>query len=202
MKLVLATSNPGKLEEFRFLLAGKDLDLLTPAGLDLSLEVEETGTNYLENAALKARAYAEASGLWSLADDTGLEVETLGGAPGVYSARYAPGADVTDADRRDYLLRNLDGHDRPWKARFVCIAALAGPDGSLYHHRGECPGEIIPEEQGKGGFGYDAVFLVSDRGLTMAELSLEEKNQLSHRARAVTGLLPRIDQLSRDESGR
>lgn len=202
MKLILATSNPGKLEELQFLLAGRGLDLLTPAGLDLTLEVEETGSNYLQNAVLKARAYAKASGLWSLADDSGLEVETLGGAPGVFSARYAPGADATDADRRKYLLSNLSSHDRPWKARFICLAALTGPDGSLFHHRGECPGEIIPQERGKGGFGYDAVFLVSGRNQTMAELSLKEKNQLSHRARAISSLLPLIDQLVEDEAER
>jgi XTP/dITP diphosphohydrolase len=190
MKLVLATGNPGKREEFRALLSGSGLELYSPEELGLELKVPETGSTYLENALIKARAYAQASGLWALADDTGLEVDTLDNAPGLYSARYAPGENATDADRRRTLLNNLAEHDRPWKARFVCTAAAAGPTGNTLHARGVCPGEIIPQERGDQGFGYDAVFLLPEAGKTMAELDPAEKNQLSHRARAVGKLLP------------
>lgn len=190
MKLVLATGNPGKREEFRALLSGYGLELHSPDELGLELQVRETGSTYLENALIKARAYARASGVWALADDTGLEVRVLDNAPGLYSARFAPGKDATDADRRRYLLEQLAGHARPWKARFICTAAAAGPSGSTLHTRGECPGEIIPEERGTQGFGYDAVFLLPEAGKTMAELDPEEKNQLSHRARAVRKILP------------
>jgi len=192
MNIVLATGNPGKLEEFRALLAGYGLNLYSPADLRLSLEVQETGTTYQENALLKARAYAEASGLWALADDTGLEVEALHGAPGLYSARYAPQKDASDADRRRHLLQNLAGSPQPWTARFLCTAAAAGPEGETMHSRGVCPGEIIPEERGEQGFGYDPVFFLPSVGKTMAELTPQEKNQLSHRARAVGKLVPKL----------
>jgi len=200
MKLLLATSNLGKLSEFRSLLSGFQLEVLSPQDLDLDLEVEETGSTYLENALLKARTYAGTSGLWSLADDTGLEVLALSGAPGLFSARYAPGEQATDADRRRYLLDNLAGSPRPWKARFVCTAVLCGPQGGSFHCQGLCRGEIIPHERGKRGFGYDPVFLVSGTGKTMAEMSLEEKNRLSHRARAVKGLQPRLEELLASEA--
>lgn len=190
MNIVLATGNPGKLEEFRALLSGRGLNLHSPDDLGLNLEVPETGSTYLENALLKARAFAGASGMWALADDSGLEVEDLHGAPGLYSARYAPQQDASDRDRRRHLLKNLAGTPRPWKARFVCTAAAAGPEGEIIHARGICPGEIIPEERGDQGFGYDAVFLLPSAGKTMAELDPAEKNQLSHRSRAIRKLLP------------
>lgn len=184
-KLLIATSNRGKLEEIQALFAGLPVTLVTPADLGLKLHVEENGATYAENAALKALAYAQASGLPTLADDSGLEVEALEGAPGLYSARYMPKKGATDADRRAYLLANLQGLPRPWVARFICVVALTQPGGDPVFYEGICPGEIIPEERGTNGFGYDPIFHVENTGLTMAELPMAEKNTLSHRARAV-----------------
>ena len=196
IKLLLATNNQGKLAELRSLLEGLDLELVTPADLGLNLQIEETGESYRENAILKAAGFAKASNLWSLADDTGLEVEALDGAPGLYSARYATQPDPTDKDRRLVLLRNLEEKTRPWKAVFHCVVALCGPDGSIITQEGACPGEIIPDERGEGGFGYDSIFLLEVLQLTMAELSLVDKNNLSHRARAVWKIVPALDELS------
>lgn len=194
-KLLLATGNQGKLREFRALLAGLDAQLLAPQDLHLDLQVEEKGHTYAENAARKARAYARQSGLLSLADDSGLEVDALDGAPGLYSARYAPQPGATDADRRAYLLEQLRPHPRPWVARFRCTVAVATPKGEVRFTEGLCPGEIIPDERGHGGFGYDPIFLIPELGQTMAELSTAQKNRISHRARAVraaTGLLEKL----------
>ena len=196
IKLLLATNNQGKLAELRSLLDGLDLELVTPADLGLNLQVEETGESYQENAILKAAGFAKASNLWSLADDTGLEVEALDGAPGLYSARYAPQPDATDRDRRLALLQNLEEKPQPWKAVFRCVVALCGPDGSIITQEGICPGEIIPDERGEGGFGYDSIFLLEVLQLTMAELSLVDKNNLSHRSRAVWKIVPALDELS------
>lgn len=189
--LLLATGNPGKLREMRALLAelGK-IQLLTSQEIELKLEIREDGSTYTENAALKARSYAEAAGLATLADDSGLEVKVLGGAPGLHSARYLPQPGATDADRRAYLLSQLQAYPRPWQARFRCCVAVALPGGELRTFEGICPGEIIPEERGTNGFGYDPVFLLPETGRTMAELSMEEKNRLSHRARAVQAAIP------------
>jgi XTP/dITP diphosphohydrolase len=196
IKLLLATNNQGKLAELRSLLDGLDIELVTPADLGLNLQIEETGESYRENAILKAAGFAKASNLWSLADDTGLEVEALDGAPGLHSARYAPQPDATDRDRRLVLLRNLEEKPQPWKAVFRCVVALCGPDGSIITQEGTCPGEIIPDERGEGGFGYDSIFLLEVLQLTMAELSLVDKNNLSHRSRAVWKIIPDLDELS------
>jgi XTP/dITP diphosphohydrolase len=187
-ELLLATSNPGKREELRALLLPLSVDLVEPRSLDLAIVVEEGEAGYVANASLKARAYAAASGRWSLADDSGLEVDLLNGAPGPRSARLA-GADASDLDRRRALLEQLEAHPRPWKARFRCVAALSDPGGSVDVAEGICPGEVIPEQRGEGGFGYDPIFLVEGLGRTMAELDLEEKNEVSHRAQAVRALL-------------
>ncbi len=184
-KLLIATENKGKLKELEPLLAGLGLELATPASLGLRLDVVEDGQSYQENAARKAVAFSRASGLISLADDSGLEVDALDGAPGLHSARYAPWKGASDADRRRLLLSNLTGKPRPWTARFRATIAIATPEGELHFTSGECPGEIIPQERGDNGFGYDPIFLVEQTGRTMAELGLEEKNRLSHRARAV-----------------
>jgi XTP/dITP diphosphohydrolase len=194
-KLLIATSNRGKLEEIQALLADLPVILVTPADLGLKLHVEETGDTYAENAALKAQAYAQASGLPTLADDSGLEVAALDGAPGLYSARYAPQENATDADRRAYLLANLKGFSRPWDARFICVVALTYSGGDPVFYEGICPGEIIPEERGTNGFGYDPIFLVENTSLTMAELPMAEKNTLSHRARAVMAARVAIEKL-------
>lgn len=191
-RLLIATTNPGKLVEFRELLGALPVELVLP---ERDLQVAETGSNYAENAALKARAYAAASGLPALADDSGLEVDALGGAPGLFSARYSPLPGASDADRRAHLLANLRGLPRPWTAHFHCTAALALPDGDLHLAEGQVFGEILPEERGSNGFGYDPLFLLPELGRTMAELTREEKNTLSHRARALLAALPAIRKL-------
>lgn len=188
--LLLASTNPGKLREMRALLKDLKVRLLSPEDLGLAIEVEETGATYAENAASKARAFALRSGLVSLADDSGLEVDALGGAPGLYSARYAPHPGATDADRRAYLLQQLQDQPRPWSARFRCTVAIALPSGEVHFTEGVCPGEIISEERGRGGFGYDPVFLIPSLNKTMAELSMQEKNRISHRALAVRAAIP------------
>jgi len=187
--LLLATLNPGKRRELQDLLGSLGLDLLTPPILGLDLSVDEVGDDYAVNAQRKALAFSQASGLWTLADDTGLEVDALEGAPGPMSARLA-GAGRSDADRRQTLLHLLQDHPHPWTARFRCVTALASPSGQVDVAEGVCSGEVIPEERGDEGFGYDPIFLVAGAGRTMAELTLEEKNRLSHRAHAIRALLP------------
>jgi XTP/dITP diphosphohydrolase len=183
-KLLLATRNPGKVREYRELLQGLPVELTWPEAEGITLEPEEAGATFAENAILKARAYAAASGLLTWADDSGLEVDALGGEPGVRSSRYAgPGAG--DADRYRLLLRRMAGV--PWErrtARFRCVIAIADPAGALHTAEGTCEGIIAFAPRGANGFGYDPVFYLPDRGCTMAELSPAEKNQISHRARA------------------
>ena len=186
-QLLIATNNKGKIKELQDLLKDTGIELITPAQISLHLDVVEDGSTYAENAAKKGVAFAQSSGLVSLADDSGLEVDALGGAPGLYSARYgAPdGSKLSDAERRAFLVENLQDKPRPWTARFHATIAVAVPDGETHLAEGFCEGEIIPEERGTAGFGYDPIFLLSELGKTMAELSMEEKNRLSHRARAV-----------------
>lgn len=193
--LLLASSNPGKLREMLSLLEGKGVQLITPHQIGLGLVVEETGMTYAENAAVKAQAFAHASGLVSLADDSGLEVDALGGLPGVRSARFAPQPGATDADRRAYLLERLGSLPRPWQAHFHCTVALAAPGKPVRFTDGDCFGEIIPDERGSQGFGYDPIFFIPELGKTMAELSMEEKNQLSHRARAVMAVVTLLTEM-------
>lgn len=189
-KLLIATNNKGKVVELQELLTGTGIEFVTPAEIGLELEVEEDGSTYEENASKKAVAFAQASGLISLADDSGLEVDALGGAPGLYSARYSPKPGAKDADRRAFLLHNLKDKPQPWTAHFHATIAIAIPGGSVELAEGNCYGEIIPEERGTGGFGYDPIFFIPDLGKTMAELEMEEKNRLSHRARGVMNALP------------
>jgi len=191
-KILLATMNPGKVREIRSLLRELPVEVLTPGDVGITLQVVEEGKTYAENAGLKALAFARASGLISLGDDTGLEVDALGGAPGLYSARYVSLAGASDADRRAYLLEKLRDLPRPWTARFRCNIAIAAADGTVIITEGVCEGEIIPEERGMHGFGYDPVFLVTGVGKTMAELTLTEKNRLSHRARAIRAAIPSL----------
>ncbi len=185
VKLLIATQNKGKQKEIQALLSYLDLELFTPEQLGLNLKIEENGQDYLENAAKKAIAYAEASGMLALADDTGLEVDALGGEPGIFSARYSKKPGATDADRRMYLLGKLLSYPKPWRAQFKCVVAIRDPEGETYHAEGICTGKIIPIERGDHGFGYDSIFQVNGIGYTMAELSLDKKNQISHRARAI-----------------
>ncbi len=190
-RLLLATNNPGKVRELRRLLQPLTrVEILTPADLGLHLEVEEHGQTYAENALLKAHAFAQASGLVALGDDSGLEVDALDGRPGVYSNRFAPIPNASEADRRRYLLDLLQDKPRPWTARFRAVLAIALPEGGSFLATGVCEGEIIPQERGEHGFGYDPIFLLATLGRTMAELTLEEKNRLSHRARAAQEAIP------------
>lgn len=183
--VVVATGNPGKLKEMNTYLAELGWTLvLKPDALD----VEETGTTFLENARLKASVVAKATGQWAIADDSGLSVDALDGAPGIYSARYGN----TDADRIARLLNALEkAPDRT--ASFACAIALARPDGTIaLETEGYCPGEIAPEPKGNGGFGYDPIFYVPSAGKTFAEMTAEEKERLSHRGVAFAQLMPAL----------
>jgi XTP/dITP diphosphohydrolase len=158
-----------------------DIELITPSQINLDLDVVEDGLTYAENATKKAVAFAKASNLISLADDSGLEVDALNGAPGLYSARYGStnGEKLSDAERRKYLLSKLHDRPRPWIARFHATIAIAIPNGNIHLAVGICEGEIIPAERGTG------IFLLPELGKTMSELSMDKKNRLSHRAKAV-----------------
>lgn len=195
--LLVASTNPGKLREFQALLAGLPVRLVLPSSLGITLTVEETGQTYAENAVLKAAAYCHAGGVITLADDSGLEVDALGGAPGLHSARYSPQPGASDADRRALLLQNLlaGTAPRPWTARFRCVVAVAVPGGEVELADGAVEGEIIPEERGQNGFGYDPLFFMPELGRTMAELPEEQKNHLSHRGRAVQNAVPVLRRL-------
>ena len=192
LKLLIATNNPGKMAEIKALLSEQNIELVAPAQMGLELDVPEDGQSYAENALLKGRAYTRMSGLVTLADDSGLEVDALEGRPGLHSARYVDRPGATDSDRRQRLLEQLMVKTRPWTARFRCWVAIVAPDGDAQLAEGICEGEIIPEERGYNGFGYDPIFLIREMGKTMAELSMAEKNRLSHRARAVKAALPLI----------
>lgn len=183
--LIVATQNPGKLKEMQQYLADLpwDLQLMPP-----ELEIEETGTTFRENAILKATQVAQQLGQWAIADDSGLEVIALDGAPGIYSARYGK----TDTDRIQRLLTELQGKTNR-NAQFVCVIALARPDGSVAcQAKGICPGKILPAPQGEGGFGYDPIFYVPSQQQTFAELSAAAKRQISHRGEAIKALMPQL----------
>ena len=214
--LLIATNNKGKVKELQDLFNDTGIRFIIPAQINLELDVIEDGHTYAENATKKARAFAQASGLISLADDSGLEVDALHGAPGLYSARYgsdlalapfsasqkmggAGGGRLSDKDRRAFLIQNLQEKPRPWTARVHATIAIAIPNGETYFTEGFCEGELIPEERGTGGFGYDPIFLLTSLGKTMAELSMEEKNRLSHRARAVMKAKPILFQILRSK---
>jgi XTP/dITP diphosphohydrolase len=195
--LLIATNNKGKVAEIKALLGRLNLTLLTPAELGLVLEIPEDGQTYAENASKKALAFSQTSGMIALGDDSGLEVDALGGQPGLHSHRFNPCPDATDADRREYLLEKLQDLRRPWTARFRATVAVALPSGEVQLATGQCEGEIIPEERGTNGFGYDPIFLLPDLGCTMAELEMDEKNRLSHRARAVQNAIPILNEIFR-----
>jgi XTP/dITP diphosphohydrolase len=189
-KIFIASKNPGKIHEIQSLLKNLEVSIITPLQAGIDLDIKESGINYAQNAAMKAQAYAEATRLTTLADDSGLEVDALEGAPGLYSARFAPWPEATDADRRKYLLEQLKPHPPPWPARFRCTVALVTPDGEIHFSEGICPGVISAEERGQNGFGYDPIFWIPQLERTMAELTTEEKNHLSHRARAIQAIRP------------
>ena len=183
-KLLLATGNRGKVREFQALLRGIPYELITPEQVSVSVDVPETGKSYEENARLKAVTLAERSGLITLADDSGLEVQVLNGEPGFHSARYG-GSGLSDRDRVNLLLSRLEDVPREKRfARFVSVIAIAVPKDDVYFTRGECAGVIAFEPKGEMGFGYDPVFYFPELGKTMAELDMETKNRVSHRGKA------------------
>ncbi|MDR9893905.1 RdgB/HAM1 family non-canonical purine NTP pyrophosphatase [Aetokthonos hydrillicola Thurmond2011] len=180
--LVVATGNPGKLKEMQAYLADSGWELtLKPE----ELEIEETGDTFAANACLKASQVALATGNWAIADDSGLQVDALNGAPGVYSARYGK----TDSERISRLLNEL-GDEENRGAQFTCVVAIARPDGAIsLQSEGICRGEILKSPRGQGGFGYDPIFYVPDKQLTFAEMTSESKRSISHRGRAFASLL-------------
>lgn len=185
MKVVLASHNQKKMVEMKAILSQMGVEVLSQAEAGVDLEPEETGTTFEENARIKARAVMEATGLPAIADDSGLMVDALGGDPGVYSARYGgPGLD--DTGRWQLLLKNMAGESNR-ACKFVSVICCAFPDGGEVMARGECPGILAQGPSGDGGFGYDPIFYLPQLGKTMAQLTPEEKNQISHRARALAG---------------
>jgi XTP/dITP diphosphohydrolase len=199
--VVLATGNPHKLREISAMLANEPFDLLGLMGFPEVMLPAETGTTFEENAVEKAVAAARGTGLVALGDDSGLEVDALAGAPGVRSARYA-GEHATDRDNLELLLQNLaEVPDDRRSARFVCVIAVAHPDGRVKVVRGACEGEIIRQPRGSHGFGYDPIFLIAADGRTLAQFSPDEKNAISHRARAIHLAAPTIRLLLQAQSG-
>ena len=186
MKFVLASQNPHKLRELQQILAPYGVELVLPSHLGLNLTVEETGQTFAENACLKASALMQASGLPAIGDDSGLQVDALQGAPGIYSARYGGERCKTDDDRNQLLLEQLK--DVPMEARtarFVSCICCVFPDGRTVYAQGECPGRIALEPAGSEGFGYDPIFYLPTEQKTFAQLSQQRKNEISHRAKAI-----------------
>ncbi len=197
MRLLIATRNPGKLKEYEQLLAGLPVTLTYLSGEGIAHEVEETGETFADNAIHKAEEYARISGLLTLADDSGLEVDALEGGPGVQSARYA-GPRATDEDRYQLLLERMRDVPRQERgARFRCVIAVAEPEGGVWTTEGKCEGVIALAPKGEHGFGYDPVFHLPDQEQTMAQLAPEVKNRMSHRARAAQEIRPILERILR-----
>lgn len=186
MKIAIATNNPNKLREIRAILGGFFDEALSLSDLGIDIDIEETGTTLTENALIKARTIRDLTGLPALADDSGLMVDALGGAPGVYSARYA-GEEHDDKKNNALLLKNLEG--KPRDAKFCSVIALCYPDGRELTAEGSVRGVILEEERGTGGFGYDPLFFSPELGKTFAEATPEQKNSVSHRSRALRAML-------------
>lgn len=183
MKVVLASHNQKKIVEMQAILSQMGVEVVSQAQVGLNLEPEETGTTFAENARIKAQAVMEAAGLPAIADDSGLMVDALGGEPGVYSARYGgPGLD--DTGRWQLLLQNMAGQENR-ACKFVSVICCCFPDGRVIQARGECPGLLGHSPAGEGGFGYDPIFYLPKLDKTMAQLTPEEKNKISHRANAL-----------------
>ncbi len=188
MKLLLATNNKNKVHEFCTLLQSEGVEILSKSDVGLTSDVEETGATFAENAYIKAMAAMQATGLPSIADDSGLSVDSLDGKPGVLSARYTGNHDDSDRDRYELLLKNMNGiEDRC--ARFVCAICCVFPNGDVISVEGTCKGIIVFEPRGENGFGYDPVFCADGMEKTMAELSMAEKNRISHRGNALRSFL-------------
>ena len=194
MKVILASKNPHKLTELSAILSQHGFEIALESEYGLDIDVDETGTTFEENSLLKAEAVMKASGLPVLADDSGLMVDALNGAPGVYSARY--GHKSSDGERTEFLLENMkDVPDEKRTAKFVCVITCLWPDGRKIVARGECPGVITHEVHGENGFGYDPVFYLPELGMTYAELPSEQKNAISHRARALQEFCRKYQQM-------
>lgn len=200
MKMVLASKNPKKLEEMAVILSQLGIEVVLESDVGVDVEVEETGTTFEENAALKAFAVMEAAGLPAIADDSGLCVDALGGGPGVYSARYG-GEGLDDAGRRCLLLQNLRGQTTR-AAHFTCAVACAFPNGDTLEAEGRCDGAIAFAPLGEGGFGYDPVFLIPEKGKTFGQIGPEEKSKISHRGKALAAFTEKLRAyLSKGEAG-
>ena len=192
MKLVLASKNKKKLTEMNEILSQLGIEVCSEADAGIDIDVEETGTTFEENSLLKANAVMKASGLPAIADDSGLCVDCLNGAPGVYSARYG-GEGLDDTARYRLLLENMRGQ-MPRTAKFVSVITCSFPNGDVISARGECPGTIAFAPMGEGGFGYDPVFFIPERKKTFAQLSAEEKNAISHRGRALEAFKVKLEE--------
>ena len=195
MKLVLASKNEKKLKEMNEILSGMEVEVCLQADVGIDVDVEETGTTFEENSLLKAKAVMEASGLPAIADDSGLCVDALNGAPGVYSARYG-GEGLDDAGRYRLLLASMPA-GQPRTAKFVSVITCCFPDGGVLTARGECPGTIAFAPMGEGGFGYDPVFFLPKLKKTFAQLTPEEKNAISHRGKALEAFQEKLEEYLR-----
>lgn len=196
MKVVIASNNQNKIREIREILKPVGWEILSMQEAGIAVDPEENGMTFEDNSLIKAKCVMEACGLPAIADDSGIMVDALGGAPGVHSARYGGAAYPTDYDRNCLLLKNLEAvADEARGAKFVAVITLVMPDGTIRSARGELPGRILREFRGDGGFGYDPLFYIPEAGCTMAQLSPEKKNEISHRARALRAFLREVEDL-------
>lgn len=195
MKVVLASKNQHKLQEMQQILGQYGLEVVLESDLGLDIEVEETGTTFEENSMLKAKAVQQAAGIAAIADDSGLQVDALNGAPGIYSARFGGERNKSDRDRLEYLLELMkDVPQAQRTARFVSVITMLRPDGSSIVARGTCEGVIALAPHGSNGFGYDPVFFVPQEGCTFAQLKSERKNEISHRANALKNFVEQLQE--------
>ncbi|MGM9554081.1 MAG: XTP/dITP diphosphatase [Faecousia sp.] len=193
MKIVLASNNAHKLQELRAILTSLGMEVVAQRDMGITVEPNENGTTFEENSYIKAKTIMDCCGLPTIADDSGLMVDALDGAPGVYSARFGGERCKTDRDRLEYLLKLMqEVPDECRTARFVSVITLLTPEGKKIVARGECPGTILHEPKGENGFGYDPVFYVAEAGCTFAQLPAEQKNRISHRARALAAFAQQV----------
>jgi len=195
---VLATANVGKIAEMQSILSSLNINVKTREDLDITIEVAETGTTFFENASLKAKAICMASGLPAIADDSGLVVESLGGEPGLYSSTFG-GVELTNEERYNFLLKKMENMEHR-AAKFVCTIVCCFPSGDIITATGECPGSIAKHPKGRGGFGYDPVFLPAGMNITMAELTPDEKNKISHRGIALRNFKNKLSEYCEEMS--
>lgn len=197
MKVVLASKNKHKLEEIRKITEQFDMELVLESELGMDIDVEETGTTFEENSFLKAQTVMKATGLPALADDSGIAVDALNGEPGIYSARYGFDDTLDDWGRLQLLLKNTEQvPDGERQAKFVCVITLVTPEGKVIQARGEVHGELLRAPAGEGGFGYDPIFYYPPYGKSLAEVSAEEKNRVSHRANALRVFYEKLKEAS------